>query len=550
MSWRPWRFLGTIRPRMTEPVDQTPGGSRRLHGVLLADMTGFSRLMGEDEARAVGALMRIRDVFAAVVPRYGGTLDVFVGDCFVATFDSAVEAVQAALAIQGELAGSEKTARDRVQIRIGIHLGDVWRAGKEILGDSVNVAARIQAIAPPGGITVSEDVYRAVRNRVKVPVRDLGLKSLKNIRDKMRVYALDVSPAAAGPAVEAPARSRRPLALGLAAAVLVAAVGTAAWRLASSPGRAPVAPAALRAAAPAEPLPADAVITVGVTGVSAHGEVPAWMQDTTRDGLNTLLSKVVHLRVFSREKIDFLRERRGLTEIEVAETLGIEKMISGSMSMQSGEVLLDVRIVDTSSGILDASESLRGPPDDLIELQNQLASSVIAALGVRLTAAEQTALFAQRTRETLDAYKRLADTFGEAPEHAAPPASGRTSWLRWTATAWAADGEGEQQVAALLEAYRAALEREDVDAVAATHVGLTDEQRAGFVRYFESAEGLRVGISDVDVLLDGDEGVVTFTRQDVFHDRSSGKEVQLDVRLSTVIVRRDGHWLMRGVRRS
>lgn len=534
---------------MTAPADESAGGSRRLHGVLLADMTGFSRLMGEDEARAVGALMRIRDVFAAVVPRHAGTLDVFVGDCFVALFDSAVDAVQAALEIQRELAGSGMAARDRVQIRIGIHLGDVWRAGKEILGDSVNVAARIQAIAPPGGITVSEDVYRAVRNRVKVPVRDLGLKSLKNIRGKMRVYVLDVAGADPLPAAALPARSRRPLALTLAAVALVAVAGVAAWRVGWRPNRAPVAATALRAVPPAEPLPADAVITVGVTGVSAHGEVPAWMQDTTRDGLNTLLSKVDHLRVFSREKIDFMRERRGLTEIEVAETLGIQKMISGSLALQNGEVLLVVRVVDISTGILDASESLRGPPDDLIELQNQLASSVIAALGVHLTAAEETALFAQRTRETLDAYKRLADTFGEAPP-APPAAPGRTSWLSWTGTAWAADGTGEQQVNALLEAYRAALEREDVAAVAATHVGLTEEQRAGFTRYFESADGLRVGISDVDVLIDGDEGVVTFTRRDVFRDRHSGKDVQLDVRLSTIVVRTNGHWLMRGVRRS
>ena len=77
---------------MSGSAGEASGGSRRLHGVLLADMTGFSRLMGEDESRAVAALMRIRDVFAVVVPRHAGTLDVFVGDCFVALFDSAVDA--------------------------------------------------------------------------------------------------------------------------------------------------------------------------------------------------------------------------------------------------------------------------------------------------------------------------------------------------------------------------------------------------------------------------------------------------------------------------
>lgn len=524
------------------------GGSRRLHGVLLADMTGFSRLMGEDESRAVAALMRIRDVFAIVVPRHGGTLDVFVGDCFVALFDSAVDAVQAAIAIQSDLAASG-TDGEQVRIRIGIHLGDVVRSGAEILGDSVNVAARIQAIAPPGGITVSGDVYRAVRNRVKVPVRDLGAKSLKNIRGKMRVYALDVGGAAGDQPAHAARPARRSLALAfgaLALAMVTAGVvfghrtgWWSAW-VASAPSHLPAAAA----------RPEGEVLTVGVTGVSALGEVPPWMQDTTRDGLNTLLSKVHHLRVFSREKIDFLRQRRGLTEIEVAETLGIEKMISGSMALQKGEVLLDVRVVDISTGLLDASESLRGSPEELIELQNQLASAVITALGVRLSADEQTALFAQRTRETLDGYRRLADTFGEAPESRPPGGHERTSWLGWVGTAWADDGGGTAAVTALLEVYRAALERKDVDAVAAVHVSLNDEQRAGFSRYFASADDLRVSIGDVDILLDGDEGVVTFTRRDVFRDRNSDKEVELEVRLSTIVVRSDGRWLMRGVRRS
>jgi class 3 adenylate cyclase/TolB-like protein len=536
-----------VRYRYHPPMTDVPGGSRRLHGVLLADMTGFSRLMGEDESRAVAALMRIRDVFAAVVPRHRGTLDVFVGDCFVALFDSAVDAVQAALQIQGELA-ADGHAGDPVRIRIGIHLGDVVRSGTEILGDSINVAARIQAIAPPGGITVSEDVYRAVRNRVNVPVRDLGARSLKNIRDKMRVYVLDAAGAAPSRPAATETRPRRRLrpALTAVALLLVTAAAVSGYR--AGWWKAPAGSATVRSPAPARA--AGEVVTVGVTGVNASGDVPPWMQDTTRDGLNTLLSKVGTLRVFSREKIDFLRQRRGLTEIEVAETLGIEKMISGSLALQNGEVLLDVRVVDISTGILDASESLRGAPEELIELQNQLAAAVIAALGVHLSAEQETALFAQRTRETLAAYRRMADTFGEAPESRAPVRRERTSWLRWIGggVAWA--DEVDPDVAALLEAYRAALESENVEAVAAVHVSLNEEQRAGFARYFESADGLKVSVGDLDVLLDGDEGVVTFTRRDVFRDRNSDKEVELEVRLSTLVVRKDGKWLMRGVRRS
>jgi adenylate cyclase len=536
--------------------------SRRLHGVLLADMTGFSKLMGEDEARAFAALTRIRDVFTRVVPRHGGTLDVLVGDCFVALFDSAVEAVQAAIAIQTELATGAGPAGDPVRIRIGVHMGDVVRSGSEIHGDSVNVAARLQTIAQPGRITLSEDVHRAVRNRVSVPARDLGLKSLKNIRDRMRVYEIDVTAPPGTASERAAERALRPFvfaSVGVAAVAGLAYLGLhIAHRgraleppLVARPAPAPAAPAAAVAPAVEAPTP-EKPLTVGITGVTAHEGVPAWVKDNTRDGLNTLLSKVPRLRVFSREKIDFLRERRGLSEIEVAETLGIQKMIVGALVMEGRDVVLEARVVDIATGILDASESQKGDIDQLIDLQNRLAGALLAALHVPLSDDERTQLFAKRTNESLDGYRRLVDTFGEATGGAPParPASkGRTSWLSWPRAAWA-DDAAETAIRAVLEAYRAALQAEDVAAVAAIHVELAPEQRDGFTRYFASADGLTVALSDVDVLVDGDEALVTFTRRDLFHDHASGKEMQLEVRLSSVVVHQDGKWLMRGVKRS
>lgn len=549
----------------------TGDSSRRLHGVLLADMTGFSRLMGEDEARAFAALTRIREVFTRVVPRHGGTLDVSVGDCFVALFDSAVEAVRAAIAIQTDLAATAGPAGDAVRIRIGVHMGDVVRSGSEIHGDSVNVAARLQTIAQPGRITLSDEVYRAVRNRVDVPVRDLGLKSLKNIRDKMRVYEIDVTATPGTPVEKVAGAGLRPFAF---AAIGVAAVAALGWlgvhianrstvlepplvaKPASAPApAAPTAPAAVPA--PAEAPTPEKPLMVGITGVSAHANVPAWVKDNTRDGLNTLLSKVPRLRVFSREKIDFLRERRGLSEIEVAETLGIQKMIVGALAMEGRDVVLEARVVDIATGILDASESQKGDLEQLIDIQNRLAGALLAALHVPLSDDERTQLFAKRTNETLDGYRRMADTFGDATGGAKPtpaPARKKQSRLSWPGTAWAADAAaeagGEDAIRTLLEAYRAALQAKDVAAVAAVHVELPPEQREGFTRYFAAADGLTVSLSDVDVLIDGEEALATFTRHDVFKDHASGKEMQLEVRLSTVVVQTDGGWRMRGVKRS
>ena len=514
--------------------------SRRLHGVLVADMTGFSRMMGEDESAAVDSLACIRQVFSAVVPRHGGTLDVLVGDCFVALFDSAVEAVKAAVAIQAELAGTRTSSGHTPQIRIGIHIGDVMRSGSEIFGDSVNIAARLQATAHPGGTAVSEDVYRAVRNRVDLPFRDLGPTSLKNIREKIRIYELHGG--------GEPPRPRSSRLLPLAAALrLVLALSAVAYRRLVPADASRVEPApriAMQAAPP------QASITVGVTGVTARGNVPQWIQDSTRDGLNTLLSKVASLRVFSREKIDFLRQRKGLSEIEVAETLGIQKMISGSLDGDGEHVVMEVRVVDTGSGILEASESASGPADELIELQNKLAAEVFSALGVELSSADRERLFARRTSESLDAYRRLADTFGEAPAVDVPRPD-KTSWFRWASPVFAEDPPvDDTEIRALLEAYRRALEEKNVEAVAATHVELSPEQRAGFERYFAGAEDLKVTLTDIDILLAGEDALATFTRRDSFHDRKSGNPVELEVRLSSEVVRKDGRWLLRGVKRS
>jgi adenylate cyclase len=274
------------------------------------------------------------------------------------------------------------------------------------------------------------------------------------------------------------------------------------------------------------------------------------MRDTMRDGLNTLLSKVPRLRVFSREKIDFLRERQNLSEIEVAEKLGIQKMIVGSLLVDGRDVVLEARVVDISTGILEGSEEVRGDTDDMIELQNELADDLLTALRVSLSDEERKQVFANRSKDSLDAYRRLADTFGNAPDAAQPAPRRKTSWLAWPRAAWAGDASPEQAIRAVLEAYRAALEAESVEAVAATHVELNEEQRTGFARYFAGAEQLQVAVTNVDVLVDGDQALVTFTRRDDFRDKSSGKPMSLEVRLSSVVEQRNGRWLLQGVKRS
>src|SRR5262249_13315416 len=334
------------------------------------------------------------------------------------------------------------------------------------------------------------------------------------------------------PAVASPLRASRPVLVGLGAALVAALAGGVVYQAHREPT---VAPA---------PVP-DAVRVVGVMGVRARrDEVPVWMREITRDALNTMLSKVGSLRVYSRQKIDFVREKRQLTEIEAAEQLGMTDMLSVTLDVAQGDVILELEVVDPRSGLLEATERVRGPAEQLIGLQNQLALASLQDLGAAPTAAERQALLAGSTTDALDGYRRLADTMRGAPEP--PPSrvpSDPGSWLEWPTAAYAAESSAEERaVAATLEAFRAALQAKDVPALVGLQTEMPDAQRRAYTTYFEGARDLVVHFSTPEVLVEGSDALATFTRRDTFVDVGTGRPVQLEVQISCVLVKRDDRW--------
>ena len=307
----------------------------------------------------------------------------------------------------------------------------------------------------------------------------------------------------------------------------------------------------LRRTRPPQPL------VVGVMEVRSRGpNVPPWMRELTRDGLNTILRKFDRLRVYARQKIDFLREKRGLTEIEAAETLGMSKMLSATIDTDGAVVTLDLEVIDVSSGLLEASERVQGPQEKFMELQTQLAIAALRALGVEPTADQVQAIVASRGNETLDAYRLLKDTLGEpvkkreAPKP--PPPVERapgTSRFEWPALAYAGERDGDDAaIRALLSRYAAALEAKRVDQLAGLQVEMGAAQRASLQRYFDIARDLHVRISDVDLAVEGDEALATFTREDTFVDVGSGRRMRLEVRISGILTKQQGAWKIQGLR--
>jgi class 3 adenylate cyclase len=173
-------------------ADQPSRVERRLAAIFAADVVGYSRLMGLDEAGTARILREHRVIADAVVAKHGGRIVKTTGDGLLIEFPSVVDAVECAVAVQTVMAErNEGVPQDRRMLfRIGINLGDILIEGDDILGDGVNVAARLEGIAEPGGICISSSAYDQVRGKVNVEFTDLGEQNLKNIARAVRAYAV------------------------------------------------------------------------------------------------------------------------------------------------------------------------------------------------------------------------------------------------------------------------------------------------------------------------------------------------------------------------
>lgn len=225
-------------------------GRRRLATIFAADVVGYSRLMAEDEEATLRRLRAHRDVIDRLIARHDGRIFNTGGDSVLAEFGSAVEAVRCAIAVQDELRlrNAELVPQRRLELRIGINIGDVFVQDGDLLGDGVNVAARLESIAQPGGVCISGSTFEQVKNKLSVGFEDLGPQRVKNIPDPVAAFSITAGPVtvAAGESAEddtgAGVAWRRAM-LGVAAAVVVVAASIAFWFW-SQPAQGPQALAA------------------------------------------------------------------------------------------------------------------------------------------------------------------------------------------------------------------------------------------------------------------------------------------------------------------
>lgn len=355
---------------------QEPALRHRLLAILAADGVGFSRLMTTDERATVAVLDASRAVFREQIEAHGGRLVDTAGDSVLAVFDTAAGAVVAALAVQVQLAELRRdTPADRyLRFRIGIHLGDVFeKADGTVYGDGVNIAARLQALGDPDGLTVSQSVQSAVQGHVNAHFDDMGPQSVKNIARP--VQAFRVRTAAVG---DEPASARRRpgrLAIaGLLAVLLVGALGV--WLAGAWAGR----PSLLaRGAAVTEALVGKlsiAVLPFANVGDDKANEVFA---DGVTDELIELLSRVQGLQVPPRSS-SFHFKGKSVPAVDAARQLGVDHVVDGSVRRAGERVRIGAQLINAADGKVIWSRTFDREFKDVLTAQAEIAIGIAGSL--------------------------------------------------------------------------------------------------------------------------------------------------------------------------
>lgn len=382
----------------------SPSTPRRLATVLFADVSGYSRMMRADEERTLVDLRaHLAELVAPVIERFGGRIVKTVGDGVMVEFGSAVEAVRSAVELQRGMAGRNEgvPAERRQTFRIGVHLGDVIASGDDVFGDTVNVAARLQGVAEPGAIVLSAAVYEQVRDKISLPFRDLGNRSVKNIDRPVHVYSLDPAVLAGGAAGPLKPRPRRRIAavVAAAAAVVLAGAGGAAY---FSGHLLPMEEAAGVASAPVE-----TGLSVAVLVFANQSGDPA--QDYFSDGLTEDITRALgrfkQLTVLSYGAVLPFRGKN-LPPQEIGRALRARYIVGGSVRRMGPRVRVTVQLSDAMTGTQLWSEQYDDDLGDIFAVQDRIARRIAGTLATNLQQiAVQQSL--RKPTDNLDAYDML-----------------------------------------------------------------------------------------------------------------------------------------------
>jgi adenylate cyclase len=360
---------------------------RRLTAILAVDVVGYSRLMAEDE---VGTLARLktcrREVVDPAIEAFHGRIIKLMGDGALVEFASVVDAVQCAATIQRKITNHNQGIPDTQQIRfrIGVNLGDIIVDGDDIYGDGVNVAARLEGLAEPGGICISGTAFDQTRHKANVGFAALGEQRLKNIPDPIRVYRVLLDPTKAGKVITARTRpSGRSMIVGGVVLLLIAlaAIGFA-WHRSLAPQR-----------------PTVAVLPfANLTGDSSQD----YFADGITEDLITDLAKLSGLDVIARNSV-FAYKGKSIVLADVGRDLGVRFAIEGSVRRTGDQIRLNAQLVNIATGGTLWANRFDRSTREVFAVQDEISREIAKALGVQPSAAESERM-ARPPTANLEAY--------------------------------------------------------------------------------------------------------------------------------------------------
>jgi adenylate cyclase len=409
------RFVyGRVKPiRTPADLDAAPhgreeaaSGKRKLAAILHADVVAFSRLMGEDETGTHQALGRLRRAVDPLITARGGRIVGTAGDSLLADFPSVVDALTCAIEMQraSRVINDRMPAERRLELRIGVNLGDVIVDGDDIFGDGVNIAARIEALAKPGSVCISHTVYEHVKNKLDLDYRPLGSHRVKNIAEPVRAYEVGVATASTA---RRPGRRRSPVAAAAGVAAIVS-VGLIAWALHAGgrdmfgfgSGAKPVdvgrtdAPDRLPESFPVAVLP--------FKNLSGDAAQDFFSSGTTEDVI-TALSRFSNLLVIAKSA-SFPFKDSNVSPADIGRLLNAQYLLEGSIRRAGNRFRVSAALTEAATGRDVWSETYDAEGNDIFAVQDDIAKRVVGAAAVTLTRFEQNRVLAKPT-SSLAAYE-------------------------------------------------------------------------------------------------------------------------------------------------
>ena len=380
---------------------------RKLTAIFSADVKGYSLLMANDEVHTIQTLKFYQQIMTDLIQQHSGRVVDNPGDNLLAEFPSAVDAVVCAVEVQKKLKKENAcfVQGKRLQFRIGVNIGDVVHDGDRIYGNGVNVAARIEGLAEPGGICISRTAYDHVKGKLDFGYKYLGEHTVKNIAEPVRVYRVLMEPEAAGKVIGEKrflGRISRKVAVSAIIILAIFAGGLIGWNIYLQKSK-KVEPASLEKIA--FPLPDKPSIAVLPFDNLTGDPQQEYFSDGMTEEIITALSKVPYLFVIARNST-FSYKGKPVKIRQVAEELGVRYVLEGSVRRAGDRVRVTAQLIDAIKGHHLWAERYERELKDTFTLQDEITGNILSALDVKLTRGKQ-ATIRRKGTDNLEAYLKI-----------------------------------------------------------------------------------------------------------------------------------------------